>query len=123
GLNGTIMRGSSNRELRINIRYSAGDQPHAESVHHDMMIARIPIEPVISRFEQSVPEQRSASWLDRPCQISLHPRFRSGARVRLGADIDNRHRPRGWRANELPWVPSVFNDLHTQCVRFGDNLS
>src|SRR5262249_28803138 len=69
----TIMRGSSNRELRVNIRYSAGDQPHAESVHHDMMIACIPIEPVIRRFEQSVSEQRSASWLDRPCQISLHP--------------------------------------------------
>src|SRR5215510_14881444 len=117
------MRGPSNRELRVNICYSAGDQPHPESVHHDMMIARIPIEPIILRFEQSEPEQRSARWLDRLCQISLHPGFRSGARVRLGADIDSRHLPRGWRANKLPWVPSVFNDLQTQCVRFGDNLS
>src|SRR5262245_59453367 len=117
------MRGPSNRELRVNICYSAGDQPHAESVHDNVMIARIPIESIIGRFEQSESEQRSASWLDQLSRISLHQRFRSGARVRLGADSDNRHRPRGWRANKMPWVPSVFNDLQTQCVRFGDNLS
>src|SRR5215471_620194 len=106
------MRASSVRELRINICYSAGDEPHAESVHHDMMIARIPKEAIIRRFEQCVSEQRCASWIDRPPQINLHPCLCSGPRVRLGADVDNRHRPGGWRADELPWVPSVVNDLH-----------
>src|SRR5262249_23950242 len=88
-----------------------------------MMIARIPKEPMIRRLEQRVSEQRCASWIDRPRQINLHPRFRSGARVSLGAHINDRHRPSRWRADDLPGLPRVFNDLHTQCLRFGDNLS
>src|SRR5712692_6822052 len=88
---GLVMRASIDAELGVDPCQPARHQPHAEGVHDDVMIARIPKEPIRRSFEQGEPEQRSASWLNRSRQISLHPCFGRGPRISLGADIDHRH--------------------------------
>ena len=83
------------------MRQSLGQQRHAEAIHHDVMVSRVPKEPIIRRLEQGVSKQWSARRLNRPGQIRVHPQFSGGSRVSLGADIDERHGPGRRGANEL----------------------
>src|SRR5271157_1798300 len=109
-------------ELGVDSCHAARHQPHAEGVHDDVMIARIPKETIGRGFEQGESEQWSASWINRPFQISLHPCFGRGPRISFGADIDDRHRPGGRSPYNLPWLACLFDDLHTQGISFEYNL-
>src|SRR5260370_1436834 len=117
------MRASTDAELGVDPCQTARHQRHAEGVHDDMMIARVPKESIGRSLEQGEPEQRSSLWVNRPRQISLHPRFRRGGRIVFGADIDDRHGPEGRSAYNLAWLPRLLGDLHTQRFSLEYNLS
>src|SRR5260370_485598 len=108
------MRASIGAELGVDPCHAAGHQPHAEGIHDDVMIACIPKETIRRSFEQGEPEQRSASWHNRPRQISLHPCFGRGSRINLGADIDDRQRPGGWSTYKLPWLRFFVRHFYKQ---------
>ena len=68
-----VIKAVSVNEAGVDLGQPLGDQRHAEAIHHDMMVARIPKKPISRRFEQGVSEQRPACRIDRPRQIGLHP--------------------------------------------------
>ena len=88
----TVLRDSF-AKLRVDFCNSARYQPHAERVHNQMVVARIPQGPSRRRFEQGKTKHRSTCWIDRPRQISLHPCFGRSPWIRLGADIDDGKQP------------------------------
>ena len=117
-----IVRVASGAERRVDLGDAARDQPHAETVEHDVVLARIPEEARGRRLEQCKTEQRPARRIDRPRQVGLHPGFGRGARVALAADVDDRQRPGGVRANHLPRFADLFRKPQTQRVGFGNDL-
>ena len=119
----TIANGMSVGEAAIDLRQPLGNQRHAEAIHHDMMVARIPEKPISRRLEQGVSEQRTACRINRPCQVGLHPGFGGDVRVGLGTDVDDRHRPRGGSVDDLPRPLRVLDEPDPQCLGFGYNLS
>ena len=90
GPNALFARGSSKTQLRVNMRNAAGQKPHREAIHDDVMVTRIPEEQIVGCLEQSKAKQRSVGRIDRPRKIGSHPRFGCGARVRFRTDIDGR---------------------------------
>ena len=86
-----------------------------------MVVARIPEEPTLRCLEQSKAKKRPTRGINRESEIGLHPRFRGGSRVNLRADVENRHRPRRRRVQNLP--RSASDEFDVQRLSFAYNLS
>ena len=115
--------GRPNTQPGVDIRQAPGDQRHSEPVHHDVMVACVPEEPIRRCFEQGVREQRSFGWINRTGQFGPHPCFGLGPRVRCIADVDERHGPRRCVADDLPRAIRVFDDPDAKGLGFDDDLA
>ena len=115
------MAGSAGTKLGVDIGETACDQPHSVAVHHEMVVARIPEEPTLRCLEQSKAKKRPTRGINWESEIGLHPRFRDGSRVNLRADVEDRHRPRRRRVQNLPRFAS--DEFDVQRLSFAYNLS
>src|SRR3974390_135337 len=57
---GTLAEVAPNSKISIDFSQAPCDQRAAETIHHDMMVARVKIESVRGHLKQRVSEQRSA---------------------------------------------------------------
>src|ERR1700730_3877963 len=113
--------GSSVTKLRVDFSEPARDQPHSVAVHHEMVVARIPEEPTLRCLEQSEAKQRPTCRINWESEIGLHPRFGGGTRISLRAHVENRHRPRRRRIQNLP--RTAGNEFDVSRLSFAYNLS
>ena len=123
GAEGAGIGSPSSRERRVDTRHSSSNEREANSICHDVMVPRIPKEAVRRGFEQRIAEERVASDVDRLRQIRPHPSF--GCRLRIGcrADIDERHRPVGRRADDLAWAVGTGHKADTESFGLVDHLT
>ena len=121
GAKRTFTAGSAATKLGVDIGEAACDQPHSVAVHHEMVVARIPEVPQLRCLEQSKAKKRPTRRINRVSEIGLHPRFCGGSRVSLRADVENRHRPRKRRVQNLTRTAS--DEFGVQCLSFAYNLS
>ncbi len=120
-----LAEGNKGRRLRplltrggaVNIGDAARQRREAETVHHQMVIALIPVPVLVAEAHQAVmPQRRAAQHAQIARHILAHQRARGGVGIRFLTQVDNRRLAEALRRRPLHRLAILFAEGHVQRV-------
>ena len=101
---------------------STREQPHSVAIHDEMVVARVPNEPLGRNFEQRKLKQWPAHRNESSPHVGLHPGLRGSARIAFATDVDHRERQDAARIDDLPRLARDLDETHAEHIGFGHEL-